>query len=123
MLTAQTGLRACDIVNLKRKNIDWRAMEIRIVQQKTGKPLTLPLEVESGNAIADYLLHGRPKSDLPYVFLCHTGSLRPLNSRSASAVVTRYMRRAKIDSGIPTSWLSQFSAIFWNTIAAKRDSA
>lgn len=34
LLAAQTGLRACDIVNLKREDIDWRAREIRIVQQK-----------------------------------------------------------------------------------------
>ena len=111
-LAAQTGLRACDIVNLKRKDIDWRAMEIRIVQQKTGKPLSLPLEIESGNAIADYLLHGRPKSDLPYIFLCHTGVLRPLNNRSASAVVTRYMKRVKIDSSIPRRGFHSFRRAF-----------
>ncbi len=111
-LAAQAGLRACDIVNLKRKDIDWRTMEIRIVQRKTGKPLALPLEVESGNAIADYLLHVHPESDLPYVFLCHTGFLRPLNSRSASAVVTRYMRRAKIDSSIPRRGFHSFRRSF-----------
>jgi integrase len=80
LLSAQTGLRACDVVNLKREDIDWRAGEIHIVQQKTGKPLSLPLEPESGNAIADYLLHARPKSDLPYIFLCHTGILRPITT-------------------------------------------
>lgn len=112
LLSAQTGLRACDVVNLKREDIDWRAGEIRIVQQKTGKPLSLPLEPESGNAIADYLLHARPKSDLPYIFLCHTGILRPINNRSASALVTKYLQRAKIVSDIPRRGFHSFRRAF-----------
>ena len=112
LLSAQTGLRACDVVNLKRENIDWRAREIRIVQQKTGKPLSLPLEPESGNAIADYLLNVRPESDLPYIFLCHTGALRPINNRSASALVTKYLHRAKIASDIPRRGFHSFRRAF-----------
>jgi len=112
LLSAQTGLRACDVVNLKREDIDWRAREICIVQQKTRKPLSLPLEPESGNAIADYLLHARPESDLPYIFLCHTGALRPINNRSASALVTKYLHRAKIASDIPRRGFHSFRRAF-----------
>lgn len=112
LLAAQTGLRACDVINLKREDIDWRAGEIRIVQQKTGKPLSLPLEPESGNAIADYLLHARPESDLPHIFLCHTGTLRPINNRSASALVTKYLRRANIVSHIPRRGFHSFRRSF-----------
>ena len=101
LLAAQTGLRACDIVNLKRDNIDWRMGEIRLTQQKTGKPIVVPLTAECGNAIADYLLHARPSSNLPYVFLCHSGVKRPINARSASAMVTRYMRRCELDHVAP----------------------
>lgn len=112
LLAAQTGLRACDIVNLKREDIDWRAQEIRIIQQKTGKPLSLPLEPESGNAIADYLLNARPESDLPYIFLCHVGVLRPINNRSASAIVTKYLRRSGIISTIPRRGFHSFRRSF-----------
>lgn len=112
LLAVQTGLRACDIVNLKRENIDWRAREIRIVQQKTGKALSLPLEPESGNAIADYLLNARPKSVLPYIFLCHVGVLRPINNRSASSIVTKYLHRAEIVSTIPRRGFHSFRRSF-----------
>ena len=112
LLAAQTGLRACDIVNLKRKDIDWRVQEIRIVQQKTGKPLSLPLPPESGNAIADYLLNARPESDLPYIFLCHVGVPRPINNRSASTIVTKYLRRAEIVSAIPRRGFHSFRRSF-----------
>lgn len=92
VLAAQSGLRACDVVRLELGNIDWRAREIRLVQHKTGEPLSLPLEAESGNAIADYILNGRPDSTHPNIFLCHTGVIRPLNARSASGIVSKHMK-------------------------------
>ena len=92
VLAAQSGLRACDVVRLELSSIDWRTKEIRLVQHKTGEPLSLPLEPESGNAIADYILNGRPDSTFPNIFLCHTGVIRPLDARSASGVVSKHMR-------------------------------
>lgn len=112
LLATQTGLRACDVVNLKRTDIDLRAKKIRIVQQKTGKPLSLPLGHESGNAIAEYLLNGRPESDLPYIFLCHTGKLRPINNRSASGIVTKHLRHADIVSSVPRRGFHSFRRSF-----------
>jgi len=99
ILAIQSGLRACDIVRIELSNIDWRASEIRIVQHKTGHPLVLPLEAASGNAIADYILHGRPNVAIPYLFLCHTGPIRPLSPAAASGVVSRYMKRVGISGG------------------------
>ena len=119
LLAAQTGLRACDVVNLKREDIDWRSREIHIIQQKTGKPLALPLEPESGNAIADYLLNARPESDLPYIFLCHFGVLRPINNRSASAIVTKHLQRAGIVSAIPRRGFHSFRRSFGTRLLQK----
>jgi site-specific recombinase XerD len=91
-LAAQTGLRSIDIVNLKRGDIDWRAKEIRLVQQKTGKALSLPLEPESGNAIAEYLLTARPPCELPHIFITHTTPLRALGSCALQGRVKKHMR-------------------------------
>ena len=96
VLAAQSGLRACDVVRLELGSIDWRAREIRLVQHKTGEPLSLPLEAESGNAIADYILNARPDSALPNIFLCHTGAIHPLDARSASGIVSKHMKLAGI---------------------------
>lgn len=60
MLAKKTGLRSIDIVNLQFSNIDWRNNRINIIQKKTAKSLALPLDIEVGNAIAEYILHGRP---------------------------------------------------------------
>lgn len=96
VLATQSGLRACDVVRLELGSIDWRTKEIRLVQHKTGQPLSLPLEPESGNAVADYILNSRPDTTLPYLFLCHTGPVRPLNARAASGIVSKYMKEAGI---------------------------
>ena len=68
-LAVSTGLRCCDIVNLRLGDINWRSNEILIVQRKTGTPLRLPLLTEAGNAVADYILNARPQTDEPYLFL------------------------------------------------------
>jgi site-specific recombinase XerD len=97
MMTAvQTGLRAIDIKNLKRTDIDWRSNEIRIVQHKTKRPLSLPLRPEAGNAIVDYLLNGRPESDLPYIFLCATQPARPIGNYTISRIITDHMLHAGV---------------------------
>lgn len=69
LLAFTSGLRICDIRNLHFCNIDWSNNCIRIVQQKTGEPLELPLLRETGWAILDYIRYGRPKVDSPFVFL------------------------------------------------------
>ena len=69
LLALRLGLRSSDIINLKRGDIHWNHETIEIVQEKTGTRLVLPLLAEVGNAIADYILNGRPASGLPYVFL------------------------------------------------------
>jgi site-specific recombinase XerD len=96
-LAAQTGLRAIDIANLKRGDINWRNNEIRIVQHKTGKALSLPLEPESGNAIAEYLLTARPKSDSPNIFIKQKGVPGPLSSNSLSAYAGAFRHRSEVD--------------------------
>lgn len=112
LLAAQTGIRACDIANIKRHDIDWRKKEINIVQQKTMKPLVIPIPLESVVAIGDYLLNARPKSDLPHIFLCHNGILRPIKRRSASAIAARHLNRAEIISDIPLHGFHSFRRSF-----------
>ncbi len=69
LLALSTGLRACDIIGLRLGDIDWRASMIGIVQQKTGNPLTLPLQELVMARLGDYVLHDRPSSGDDHVFL------------------------------------------------------
>ena len=69
LLALTTGLRACDIVNLRLADIDWRARTAEIVQQKTNNPLTVPLTDPLVGKLADYVLDDRPDSPDDHVFL------------------------------------------------------
>lgn len=69
ILAAVTGMRSVDIINLPLTAIDWINGEIRIIQSKTEKALALPLTKDVGMALQDYIMNGRPDSDLPFVFL------------------------------------------------------
>jgi site-specific recombinase XerD len=65
------GFRASDISSLRFENIDWKQRSISIVQQKTGKILTLPMPIKTGNVLFKYLRDGRPQSSSPYIFIRH----------------------------------------------------
>jgi integrase len=64
-----TGMRACDIAEMKLSSIDWDADEIHFPQQKTNQPLVLPLTATIGNSIYDYLMNERPESSDDHLFL------------------------------------------------------
>lgn len=69
LLAAVTGLRSIDIVELSLDCICWRNGEIRIIQEKTGSALALPLTADVGKSIEDYILNARPQSESNSVFL------------------------------------------------------
>ena len=69
LLALTTGLRACDIVNLRLGDIDWRERTASIVQQKTRNPLTVPLIDLLVARLAEYVLEQRPTSGDDHVFL------------------------------------------------------
>ena len=96
LLAVQTGLRGVDIVNLKFSGVCWGSMEIRIVQHKTRKPLVLPMSVEAGNAISEYILNSRPKSDSEYIFLRCINPYTKLANGTATDIAQRYMQAADI---------------------------
>jgi len=97
LLVARLGLRTIDIKRLQLTNLNWRENRIELVQSKTARPLKLPLLPEVGWAIIDYLKHGRPKVDSPYVFLRHLAPIEPFSEEDRlHQIVVKYMRLARI---------------------------
>ena len=88
-LLLETGLRGTDVCSLKLKDIDWEKDCISIIQDKTGKPLILPLRASYGNAIADYILKERPKSGSDYVFLKTFAPFGPLGTGSIYEILKK----------------------------------
>ena len=71
LLVAVSGLRAGDIATLRLRDIDWKRNEIRLVQGKTAEPLVLPIPKPVLQAVADYILNGRPHTASDRVFVRH----------------------------------------------------
>ncbi len=97
LLAVSTGLRCCDIVALRLDQIDWRRDEIRLVQAKTSRPLVLPLPALAGNAVAEWILHGRPDCDAPEVFVRLQPPFVKLGNSTGSTLMRRRLTRAGID--------------------------
>lgn len=94
LLVTQLGLRDSDIQNLKLEDIKWERNCIEIIQVKTGKQVALPLLDDLGLAIIDYLKYGRPKSNLPNVFLKHVPPYDRMHD--FTSVVYKYINLAGI---------------------------
>jgi site-specific recombinase XerD len=68
LILARLGLRAGEITALTLEDLDWQEGLIT-VRGKAGRYSQLPLPVDVGEAIADYLQHGRPMDSSRCVFL------------------------------------------------------
>jgi integrase/recombinase XerD len=111
------GLRGCDLIHLKLTDVDWRQGEIRIAQHKTGKPLALPLTTDVAEAMKDYILNGRPKSDVQNVFLRHSTPVGPLKSGSiAGQIFSFYKKKAGLN--FDGSYYSARRAVGKNLVVA-----
>lgn len=96
-LASHTGLRSVDIANLRLTDLDWMNNTLQIIQRKTSRPLLLPLETTTGNAIANYILNARPKSKSEYVFLTMYAPYRKLSDvRSIGNILEKYRKKAGI---------------------------
>ncbi|MDZ7752078.1 MAG: site-specific integrase [Gammaproteobacteria bacterium] len=98
LLLARLGLRAGEIVSLSLESIDWEAGVISICG-KGAQPASLPLPTDVGEAIADYLRHGRPRSDSRRLFLRAVAPLRGLGAaQTVTTLVGAALRRAGVDA-------------------------
>ena len=95
-LLGRLGLRAGEIAAIELGDIDWRAAELT-VRGKGGRRDQLPLPHDVGQAVVDYLQHGRPAG-------CATASLfvrdraprQAIAACGVRAVVARACTRAGV---------------------------
>lgn len=97
LLIAVLGLRNQEVRGLQLADIFWRTGEIRLKITKTRRERMLPLPGEVGAAIADYLLHGRPRVGTPEVFLRHLTPVGPITStHGVGDIVKKHLLRTGI---------------------------
>ena len=94
-LAAASGLRAGDIASLKLEDIDWKKHEIRLVQGKTSEPLVIPVAKTVLNAVADYILNGRPETMDKNVFVRHCAPFTGYHDGvSIACIFRKYQKKA-----------------------------
>ena len=98
LLASRLGLRASDIANLQFSDIDWDKNMITLTMQKTKKVIELPLLADVGNAIIDYLRHGRPKSDSQNVFLSGNAPYVAATKNMVCAAINGIILRSGVDT-------------------------
>ena len=77
LLACCLGIRCGDIKHLTMENFKWEEKKLIFIQSKTKTHTALPLMPEVGWAVIDYLKHGRPKIDTPYIFVKHMAPFGP----------------------------------------------
>lgn len=84
------ALRSSEVARLCLEDLDWRAGTICITSGKTSRPRILPLPKRVGQAISNYLRHGRPRSGARQVFLRHAlPHGQPITRAMVANAVTR----------------------------------
>jgi site-specific recombinase XerD len=93
VLLARLGLRSGEVAALRLEDVDWRAGEIT-VHGKARRRDRLPMPAEVGEALADYLAGGRPRSQCRRLILTLYAPPRPIHPSSITSVVYRACGRA-----------------------------
>ena len=97
LLFATTGLRNQEVRQLELPDIRWRVSELHVRRPKSRRERVLPLLEETGSALADYVLNGRPRVTDATVFLRHRPPIGRLRCSSAlSAIVRQRLERCGI---------------------------
>ncbi|MCQ6269281.1 site-specific integrase [Pseudarthrobacter sp. R1] len=87
LVLSRMGLRAREVQDLTLDDIDWRVGIVRVTG-KGGRIEAMPLPVDAGAAIVNYLQNERPTSSDRHLFLQATAPHRPLRSVAISQMVT-----------------------------------
>ena len=96
LLLARLGLRACEVRNMALDDIHWESGQLT-VRGKGGIQNRMPIPNDVGEALADYLLDGRPRCETRKVFV---RAKAPRQGFKSSAAVCDTVRRALSRAGL-----------------------
>jgi integrase/recombinase XerD len=103
LLLVTYGLRAHEVAGLRLDDIDWKRERLMVSERKAGHNTAYPLSSAVGEAIVDYLKHGRPQTSDRHLFFRALAPRVPLTSSAISGRVTNYLHKAGISVSRPGS--------------------
>jgi integrase/recombinase XerD len=116
MLLVRLGLRSCEVAQLELDDVDWRAGEL-VIRGKGNRWERLPLPVDVGEVLVDYLRFGRPSTALDRRFFIRDHAPhRGLTAGTVGYVVFAAGQRAGLDRPVRAHRLRHSAAT--NLVAA-----
>lgn len=109
LLLSRLGLRASDVAMLTFADIDWQNGRIAVAG-KNRTPEWLPLSQEVGEAILEYLRHGRSKFKTERIFIKVDAPIGPLTRATVTHIARSALRRAGIKAPINGAHVFRHSA-------------
>ncbi len=104
------GLRGHEVAHLSLESVDWPTGVLTITHGKTQRVQQLPLPVQTGQAIAEYLRHGRPSTSNRRLFVRHRAPFdAPLSVSAIRSILFRAFRRCGMDEHLYRSHVLRHS--------------
>ncbi len=103
MLLVTYGLRGREVAALTLDDIDWKRERLRVPERKAGHSTAFPLSVSVGEALVDYLQHGRPQTEQRRVFFRAAAPVEPIGPAAVSCRARHYLLKAGIEVPRPGS--------------------
>lgn len=96
LLLVTYGLRGREVAALTLDDIDWERERLRVPERKAGHSTAYPLSHIVGEAIVDYLKHGRPQGTDRRIFYRVLAPWNPMTAAGVSCRASYYLHKAGI---------------------------
>jgi integrase/recombinase XerD len=111
LLLVTYGLRGREVAALTLDDIDWKRERLAIPERKAGHSTAFPLSAVVGQALLDYLQHGRPQTSDRHVFFRAVAPRRPIGAAAVSSLARHYLLKAGVQVPRPGSHTLRHSAV------------
>lgn len=111
LLLVTYGLRGREVAALTLDDIDWKRQRLAIPERKAGHSTAFPLSTAVGEALVDYLRHGRPGTADRHVFFRAMAPLLPIGAAAVSGCARRYLLKAGVEVPRPGSHTLRHTAV------------
>jgi site-specific recombinase XerD len=98
LLLVTYGLRSREVAALSLDDIDWKRERLAVPERKAGHSTAFPLSKVVGEAIVDYLRHGRPRTSDRHVFFRSAAPVRPIGPAAISSCARSHLLRAGVQA-------------------------
>jgi site-specific recombinase XerD len=96
LLLVTYGLRGREVAALTLDDIDWERERLRVPERKAGHSTAYPLSPIVGQAILDYLQHGRPQTADRHIFHRVMAPRSPMTDGAVSGRASYYLHKAGV---------------------------